>query len=72
MSANTYRFLMFLLFLTGTFRTGSAQRLVVSDNGRYLTYEDGRPFFYLGDTAWELFHRLDQEAACRLELLEQA
>ena len=39
------------------------QRLRVSDNHRYLVYEDGRPFFYLGDTAWELFHRLDREQA---------
>jgi len=39
------------------------QRLKVSDNRRFLTHEDGRPFFYLGDTAWELFHRLDREEA---------
>ena len=26
--------------------------------GRYLAWETGEPFFYLGDTAWELFHRL--------------
>ena len=26
--------------------------LRVSDNRRFLVYEDGRPFFYLGDTAW--------------------
>ena len=39
------------------------QRLKVSDNRRFLTYEDGRPFFYLGDTAWELFHRLGREEA---------
>jgi hypothetical protein len=37
--------------------------LRVSDNGRFLVYEDGRPFFYLGDTAWELFHRLDRVEA---------
>lgn len=35
--------------------------LKVSDNGRFLVYHDGRPFFYLGDTAWELFHRLNRE-----------
>lgn len=29
--------------------------------GRYLTWEDGSPFFYLGDTAWEIFHSLDRE-----------
>jgi len=32
---------------------------VVSPNGRYLQHTDGTPFFWLGDTAWELFHRLD-------------
>ncbi len=40
-------------------------RLQVSDNGRFLVHEDGTPFFYLGDTAWELFHRLDREEAAR-------
>lgn len=35
--------------------------LVVSDNRRFLQHADGRPFFYLGDTAWELFHRLSRE-----------
>lgn len=38
-------------------------RLQVSENGRFLVHEDGSPFFYLGDTAWELFHRLDREEA---------
>jgi hypothetical protein len=36
-------------------------RLRVSDNHRFLTTEDGKPFFWLGDTAWELFHRLTRE-----------
>ncbi|MBM7564834.1 DUF4038 domain-containing protein [Paenibacillus sacheonensis] len=30
--------------------------LKVSSNGRYLTYNDGTPFFYLGDTHWILPH----------------
>lgn len=30
-------------------------------NGRYLSWEDGTPFFYLGDTAWEIFHKLNRE-----------
>lgn len=30
--------------------------LKVSKNGRYLTYADGLPFFYLGDTHWILSH----------------
>jgi hypothetical protein len=38
-------------------------KLVVSENHRFLVFEDGTPFFYLGDTAWELFHRLSKEDA---------
>lgn len=38
-------------------------RLQVSENGRFLVTSDGKPFFYLADTAWELFHRLDRKQA---------
>nr|MDQ3010992.1 DUF4038 domain-containing protein [Acidobacteriota bacterium] len=41
------------------------QRLKVSDNHRFLVQANGSPFFYLGDTAWELFHRLNREEADR-------
>lgn len=34
--------------------------LKVSDNKRYLMWEDREPFFYMGDTAWELFHKLNR------------
>jgi len=37
--------------------------LKVSDNQRFLITDDGSPFFWLGDTAWELFHRLNREQA---------
>ncbi len=37
--------------------------LKVSDNHRFLVTETGQPFFWLGDTAWELFHRLNREDA---------
>ena len=37
------------------------KKLTVHPDGRYLTWEDGTPFFYLGDTAWEMFHRLTRE-----------
>lgn len=37
--------------------------LNVSDNKRFLVHQDGTPFFYLGCTAWELFHRLNREEA---------
>jgi len=36
------------------------QRLEVSQNGRYLITQDGSPFFWLADTAWELLHRCDR------------
>lgn len=43
----------------------ASPRLTISDNHRFLVREDGSPFFYLGDTAWELFHRLNREEADR-------
>jgi hypothetical protein len=39
--------------------------LKVSANQRFLVTADGQPFFWLGDTAWELFHRLSREEAER-------
>jgi hypothetical protein len=38
-------------------------RLLVSENGHYLEHENGDPFYYIGGTAWELFHRLNREEA---------
>lgn len=37
--------------------------LLISENGRYLTTGDGKPFFWLGDTGWLLFGRLNREEA---------
>ena len=37
--------------------------LVVSANHRFLEFSNGIPFFYLADTGWELFHRLDKNDA---------
>jgi len=42
-------------------QTGNHGKLRVSQNHRFLEYEDGTPFLYLGDTAWQLFHRLTRE-----------
>ncbi len=39
--------------------------LEVSANTRYLQHSDGSPFFWMGDTAWELFHALDRDEAQR-------
>jgi len=47
------------------FAHGATMTLVqlgVSHNRRFLVAGD-RPFFWLGDTAWELFHRLDRQEA---------
>lgn len=44
---------------------GALPGLKVSENRRYLITAEGRPFFWLGDTAWELFHRLNREEAER-------
>jgi hypothetical protein len=38
-------------------------RIKVSSNHRFLITESGEPFFWLGDTAWELFHRLSRAEA---------
>ncbi|MFN4243648.1 MAG: DUF4038 domain-containing protein [Tepidisphaerales bacterium] len=38
-------------------------RLRISADGRRILRPDGRPFFYLADTAWELFHRLTLDEA---------
>ena len=41
-------------------------RIIVTSNGHYLQHSNGTPFFWLGDTAWELFHRLTIEETKRL------
>jgi len=38
-----------------------AWKLNVSPNGHYFINQDGKPFFYLGDTCWLLFQRLNHE-----------
>ncbi len=58
---------IFLLILV-TFTISAEQKtaqigLKVSPNSRYLTTSEGKPFFYLADTAWELFHRTDAKEA---------
>lgn len=53
------------LVMAGNVAGAVAPRLKISENRRFLVQEDGRPFFYLGDTAWELFHRATREEAER-------
>ncbi len=54
---------IFLLLFTASLLTAALPDLKVSANKRFLVTADGKPFFYLGDTAWELFHRLNREEA---------
>lgn len=54
-----------LLLCAGTVLAQGLPRLKVSDNKRFLVQADGKPFFYLGDTAWELFHKLNREEAVK-------
>jgi hypothetical protein len=44
---------------------GPLPKLQVSGNRRFLVGSDGTPFFYLADTGWELFHRLNRQDAVR-------
>lgn len=39
------------------------QRIQVNANQRKLETADGKPFFWLADTAWELFRRLELDEA---------
>jgi len=52
--------ILFIVFAQSVIYT---QPIQVTSNGRFLQTADGRPFFWLGDTAWELFHRLSREEA---------
>jgi hypothetical protein len=49
----------------GGAQTAAMPRLRLSENKRFLVTAENRPFFWLGDTAWELFHRLNREDAER-------
>lgn len=59
------------LFLFCCIFAGYSQPLKVSPEQRFLRTPDGRPFFWLGDTGWELFHRLDRKEA-RIYLEDRA
>jgi len=62
---HTALLLLLLLAASRDLDAAAPPRLTVSEHGRFLVTTDGRPFFWLGDTAWELFHRLNREEADR-------
>ncbi|MDX2024635.1 MAG: glycoside hydrolase family 140 protein [Deltaproteobacteria bacterium] len=44
-------------------RAEALPKLKVSADNRNLIQDNGKPFFYLADTGWELFHRLNRQEA---------
>ena len=54
-----------MIFILASINLTALPRLKVSVNRRFLVTEDGRPFFWLVDTASGLFHRLNREETDR-------
>lgn len=55
--------IIFLILQFAFYPVTSQSLLHVSENKRYLADQEGNPFFWLGDTAWGLFHRSTRETA---------
>src|SRR6195952_5532728 len=51
------------IVISSLFFVSSFAQLKISADKRHLVKKDGKPFFWMGDTAWELFHRLNREEA---------
>jgi len=62
---------MFILLIVLIPFLSDGQKLHISENKRYLETEDNKPFIWIGDTAWELFHKLNREDA-KLYLKDRA
>src|SRR5690606_2833099 len=56
-------FFFSLLFFRVDAYSQSTAPLKISPDQRYIVHQNGQPFFWLGDTAWELFHRTNKEEA---------
>lgn len=50
---------VFLFWLV--LKISALAQIKVSENGKFLQSRNGEPFFWLGDTDWEMFHRLTRE-----------
>lgn len=55
--------IFYFLILSASLSAQVKGPIQVSENQRFLTQSDGSPFFWLADTAWELFHRTGREEA---------
>lgn len=56
-------FILLLFSCDGDKTINITPQLTVSDNGRFLQTRKGDPFFWLGDTGWLLFKKLNREEA---------
>src|SRR5438128_8560359 len=66
MKSKSKLFLLCLLLLaTGVFAQSQKHGLRISSNHRFFTDENGDPFFWLGDTGWLLFSKLNRQEAER-------
>ena len=56
---------IFLLLMFCVLATSSSaqKKLTISSNHRFFADENGNPFFWLGDTGWLLFLKLNREDA---------
>ncbi len=58
------RILIFIFIVTSLGVSAQPlQRLSISEDGRYFRTEDGKPFFWLGDTGWLLFSKCSRSDA---------
>jgi hypothetical protein len=53
-----FAFILFIALHTASYLQAQIR---VSDNNRFLAEKDGTPFFWIGDTDWEMAHRLTRE-----------
>jgi hypothetical protein len=56
--------LIFIFLITGhSFgqKVTQMSRVKISPNGHFLQYDNGKPFFWLGDTGWLMFSRLTND-----------
>ncbi len=55
--------LLLTFFICCYFSFAALAQIKVNENKRFLLTKEGEPFFWLADTDWELFHRLNREEA---------
>jgi hypothetical protein len=56
---------LLLILLFAVHGYAQLKQLRIAENKRFFTDQDGKPFFWLGDTGWLLFAKLNREEATR-------